>query len=208
MMMAGDLRHDEDGREMPTIHSDGVTRSAMVSACGRYRYMLERSTGVSGPNLAWLMLNPSTADAQLDDPTIRKVIGFSARAGYGIARVVNLFAWRATDPRDVARMLRVTPSRSPDRLVRLRAQRALAEGTENRAAIKTVASMSDAVVCAWGAHPWAREQAVRVVRWLEDQKLLCLGLSKAGDPLHPLMPSYDGHPLVVYDPRSTRAEDK
>lgn len=76
-------------------------RNAIISTCGRYRYSLERSTGGPGPVLCWLMLNPSTADATKDDPTIRKVIGFSGRNGYGAVIVVNLFAWRSTDWRGV-----------------------------------------------------------------------------------------------------------
>lgn len=171
-----------------TQHVFNFTGSATISECGRYRYALERRiTDAVGPNaglnLTWLMLNPSTADADLDDPTIRKVMGFTRRAGYGVALVVNLFAWRATKPRDCLANL------------------ADAEGDMNCAAIMQAAEISEAVVCAWGAQPWAREQAKRVLEWLDEHpreapiKLLCLGTSKDGSPLHPLMPSYDGHPL-------------
>ncbi len=169
-------------------HTSNFTGSATISDCGKYRYALERRiVGVEGPNLCWLMLNPSTADAMKDDPTIRKVMGFTRRNGYGVALVVNLFAWRATDPDDVRTMVR-TPGADP-------------EGPHNCAAIMQAAEISDAVVCAWGAQPWARKQAARVLGWLHEHprevpiRLLCLGTSKAGDPLHPLMPSYDGHPL-------------
>lgn len=172
------------------IHTDLGTKSATISACGRYRYALERSTGIVGGNLAWLMLNPSKAYAEKDDPTIRKVVGFTRRAGYGVALVVNLFAWRATSPRDCLANL------------------ADAEGEHNCAAIMAAAAISDAIVCAWGAHPWAEKQARTVLRWLDEHpreepiRLLCLGTSKAGAPLHPLMPSYDGHPLVPFTAKS------
>jgi hypothetical protein len=59
------------------------------------------------------------------------------------------------------------------------------------------AEISEAVVCAWGAQPWAREQARTVLWWLDEHpreapiRLLCLGKTKDGDPLHPLMPSYE-----------------
>lgn len=162
------------------VHTDRGNRSATISECGRYRYALERATGLPGHNLTWLMLNPSTADADLDDPTIRKVVGFTRRAGFGVALVVNLFAYRATDPKDC------------------RAHLAEAEGEWNRKAIVDAADISNAVVCAWGATPWAAPQAARVLEWLKGYKLLCLGLSKSGAPLHPLMPSYDGHPLVPF----------
>lgn len=155
--------------------------SALISDCGRYRYLLTRPTGVEGPVLSWLMLNPSTADASVDDPTIRKVLGFSARAGYGAVIVANLYAYRATDPKDVyANLLD-------------------AEGEHNEEAIEYARYHSDAMVFAWGATPWARSQAETVRGWLEEHDLgyapkpiLCIGgkRTKNGAPLHPLMPSY------------------
>lgn len=174
---------------MTTIHTAHRDGSATMSACGRYRYSLERRIpGVTGPNLAWLMLNPSIADASKDDPTIRKVMGFTRRAGYGVALVVNLFAWRATKPRDV------------------KANLLDAEGPFNCAAIMGAAELSDAVVCAWGAARWAWPQARRVLEWLAEHprerpiRLLCLGTTRrGGNPLHPLMPSYDEHPLVPFE---------
>lgn len=158
-------------------HDPSANKSATISECERYRYALDRRVG-PGPALAWLMLNPSTASAFDDDPTIRKVKGFTARAGYGVAMVVNLFAWRATDPKDC------------------RANLSIAEGPENKGAIFQAVQMSDAVVCAWGAQPWARPQAVRVLRWLDGwlegrpEKLLCIGTTADGSPKHPLRPSY------------------
>lgn len=178
---------------IPVVHTtnQAKTASASFSACGLYRYSLERRIdGVVGPNLTWLMMNPSTASAFDDDPTIRKVIGFTRRAGYGVALVVNLFAWRETDSKLVARVVK----RGHHRL----------EGEHNCAAIMQAAAISDAVVCAWGAPLWAREQAERVLEWLAEHpretpiRLLCLGTTKGGDPLHPLMPSYDGHPLQPF----------
>lgn len=165
--------------------------SATFSPCGSYRYSLwRRLPEIIGGPLVWLMLNPSTADATRDDPTIRKVLGFTRRGGYGAALVVNLFAMRSTDPRIVR-----------DRL-------AEAEGPDNRSAVLEAASQGP-VVCAWGAQPWARSQAERVVGWLREAaspvRLLCLGRTKDGDPIHPLMPSYDAHPLVPFLPRAAAA---
>lgn len=159
------------------VHTADNSRSASISECGRYRYALERHTGIAGPNLTWLMLNPSTADAFTDDPTIRKIVGFTRRAGCGVAMVVNLFAWRATDPRDVINNF------------------ADAEGEHNCAAIMQAAAISDAVVCAWGPKPWAKKQAERVLQWLDEhpngpRKLLCIRRAKDGSPMHPLMQPY------------------
>lgn len=184
-------------------HSWNFTGSATISECGRYRYALERRIpDVVGPNLVWLMLNPSTADATEDDHTIRKVMGFTRRNGCAVALVVNLFAWRETDSKAVAKMLRMSAPGA------VHERRAMLEGPLNREAIMQACALTDAVVCAWGAAPWAREQASRVLDWIKAAPVrrLCLGTTKAGDPLHPLMPSYDGHPLVPFTP-SLRVTD-
>lgn len=76
-----------------------MKKHATLSDCGKYRYWLERSWEETGKGFVnWIMLNPSTADAEIDDQTIRKCIGFSKLWGYDGMHVVNLFAFRATDP--------------------------------------------------------------------------------------------------------------
>src|SRR5262249_62207047 len=77
--------------------------AAGFSRCGRYRYWLTRTWDAARPAVCWLMLNPSTADAARDDPTIRRCIGLARRWGHGGIVVVNLFAWRAPDPAAPAR---------------------------------------------------------------------------------------------------------
>ena len=170
---------------MNTTHSFSFTGTATISDCGRYRYSLERRTGVVGPNLTWIMINPSTADAVKDDATIRKVVGFTKRAGYGVALVVNLFAWRSKDVKDV--LLHLDE----------------AQGEHNCAAIMQASAISHGVVCAWGPKPWAYGQAREVLYWLDEhpdgpRALLCVGTSKDGAPLHPLMQPYEPG-LVAFD---------
>src|SRR5262249_14212908 len=76
-----------------------VRRAAVISDCGRYRYSLTRRWGdAAEPRALFVMLNPSTADAEQDDPTIRRCIGFAKAWGMGSLEVVNLYALRATDP--------------------------------------------------------------------------------------------------------------
>lgn len=78
-------------------------RSAILSACGRYRYELRRVWDGVKPRLYVGGLNPSTADATLDDATVRKLIGFASRLGLGGVVLWNLYAYRATDPRELWR---------------------------------------------------------------------------------------------------------
>jgi hypothetical protein len=75
-------------------------QNAAISKCGKYRYDLRRFWG-EAPFCLWVMLNPSTADANTNDRTINKIMGFSQRWGYGGLVVVNLFAYRATDPDEI-----------------------------------------------------------------------------------------------------------
>lgn len=73
---------------------------ARFSPCRRYRYVLTRDVSILNPRLVnFVMLNPSTADATVDDPTIRRCIGYARAWDYGHLVVTNLFALRATDPR-------------------------------------------------------------------------------------------------------------
>lgn len=141
------------------------------------------------------MLNPSKATADVQDPTIRKVIGFSERADYGKIIVVNLFAYRATDPKIVKNHLKTASWN--------------VEGVHNQSAVMQAAQVGHALVCAWGASPWAQSQAKRVLEWLMALQpptyLYCLGRNKNGSPLHPLMPSYQ-HKLEPFDVRSFDAE--
>src|SRR5689334_16488446 len=80
----------------PTV----VRKAASISECGRYRYSLHRWWG-AGERLYFVMLNPSTADAEVDDPTIRRCMGFARTLGFDGIGVVNLYAFRATKPADL-----------------------------------------------------------------------------------------------------------
>jgi hypothetical protein len=142
--------------------------SAYIDKTGTFRYWLKRDVG-DGPPLGWLMLNPSTADASLDDPTIRRVIGFTRAWGYGQAWVTNLFALRATDP---AELNRHDEPRGP----------------ENEAHVLLMAVACPVVVCAWGATvDKVRHRWIDVAAIVERNSLaMCLGSTKAGYPRHPL----------------------
>jgi len=155
--------------------------SADISDDGRYRYRLQRdvmTAGRLGVIAAWYMVNPSTADAENNDPTIKKVIGFSFRAGANKLVVCNKFAFRATD----VRALRT--ARAP-------------VGPENDAFIEATMEQAHIHIVAWG--PLAKLPKHLRRRWrdvvgIADRvgvKLLCLGTAQDGHPRHPLMVSYD-----------------
>ncbi len=158
---------------------------AQLSACGGYRYLLWRSWGEESnqhpASLAFVMLNPSTADAHVDDPTIRRCIGFARAWGFNDLVVVNLFALRATDPTVVAAAL---AAGRPDPV-----------GPENDDAICAAAFTVSDVVLAWGAFdPGKASRATlqaRVNRVLElvtpGNRVWTIGdLTKGGAPRHPL----------------------
>ena len=143
-----------------------MTGGAVFSRDGRYRYRLWRRWKRSLPVVAFVMLNPSTADAQRDDPTIRRCIGFARRWGYGGIEVVNLFALRATQPR--ALQLAADPV-----------------GPRNAEHLARAARRAAAVVAAWGADPAVGVRGAEIERRL-SRRLRCLGVTRSGAPRHPL----------------------
>lgn len=150
--------------------------TADISSCGAYRYRLTRTWDSHLDALGWVMLNPSTADASLDDPTIRRCMGFARAGGYGGITVTNLFAWRATNPADL-----LDP---PDVF-----------GPRNVATLEWLFRDHRTVVAAWGAkfkdvrrrrgepdHP----KMIRAMAGRHAANLMCLGTTADGSPKHPL----------------------
>lgn len=144
-------------------------KGAYFSADQRYRYILSRSWPGAEQRMLICMLNPSKADAVVDDPTIRRCIGFAEREGYGGITVVNLFALRATKPTELRRW------KDP-------------VGPENDDWIKLVLSTHDKMVCAWGAHPFVdrRMEKVLDLARAEGRETYCFGVTASGYPRHPL----------------------
>lgn len=152
--------------------------SATISKCGRYRYDLGRDTGEGKGSILWIMLNPSTADAELDDPTIRKVVGFSRRWGFRHVKVVNLFALRATDPRE------------------LKAEDALDAENIRALLAETYPTVGHGqIVFAWGGglkhskSEWVADYVARLY-----PEAICLGVNGDGTPKHPLYIPYTAEP--------------
>lgn len=158
-----------------------LQRSAIISPCGLFRYRLWRAWGSGTPKtMHFVMLNPSKADANVDDPTIRKCMGFAAQSGFNQIRVVNLFAYRATDPHDLAAN---GWQQGPDNdYFLLDAARDLAEALPH-----------EPLVFAWGAQVRKRQDiADRAVAMMQavGARAYVLRLLDDGTPAHPLMLLY------------------
>jgi hypothetical protein len=154
-------------------HRDGVPA---------YRYDLTRlweAPDSDDPGFVnFIMLNPSTADATKDDPTIRRCIAYARRWGYDGVVVTNLFALRATDPKALLR--------DPDPI-----------GLENDAHLSHWAARAELVVCAWGSHAMAARRAAAVLDLLRSAGATphALKLTGSGMPGHPLYLKADASPF-------------
>lgn len=147
---------------------------------GPYRYTLVREWDDMMPTLGIIMLNPSTADGDHDDPTIKRCIGFAKRELFGGIHVCNLFAFRATDPREL------TSQSDP-------------LGPRNQGALIEMLSTTQVVLCAWGASLHAVSAATIVPFAAACGSLVCLGTTMKGAPRHPLyVPAHQ--PFEEYRP--------
>ncbi len=162
-----------------------MTREADISECGRFRYTLLRRWAAGPSAVTWIMLNPSTADAEKDDPTIRRCMKFTERFGYKEMVVVNLFALRATDPREL--LVAEDPV-----------------GPENGAYVRKACDQAGLIVAAWGGVKYPHSDAVATISEVitgAGYELKCLGTTKEGQPRHPLRLRADT-PLVPWHSRS------
>lgn len=150
---------------------------ANFSLDNHYRWILTRPTSARVARIVlWVMLNPSTADAAIDDPTIKRVDGFTRSWGYDGAIVVNMYAWRATDPSELWRV--------PDAI-----------GTECDKYMEEARRYSALVLCAWGQVGPVVDRPAEVKRIL-GKRLHVLGINKNGQPKHPLYTPSDLRPIL------------
>lgn len=158
----------------------GAHRGASFSDCKRYRYLLWRAWDVKGPMANFIMLNPSTADDENDDPTITRISARAKAAGFGSLMVTNAYAFRATEPVVLKKLARA----GGDPI-----------GPLNDAAVMTMATRSAGVVVGWGAHidqvvPGRQQLLFDLLRGA-GVKYHALGWNAAGTPKHPLYVGYD-----------------
>lgn len=158
--------------------SDKAASTAVYSACDRYRYALTRLWDADGPRVTFVMLNPSKATEVQNDPTVERCERRARTLGYGAFRVVNIFAWRETDPH----MMR----KAADPV-----------GSANDGQLLAAAAWADQVIAAWGVHGAHLNRGAIVETLLRDagHDLSCFGLTKDGHPRHPLYVAYAQQPV-------------
>ena len=139
-----------------------MKKHAIISQDNKYRYQLSRIWNEEKPQILFIMLNPSTADADVDDPTIRRVVNFAKSWGYGGVFVGNLYAFRSTDPKKLRNTY--------DPI-----------GEDNTQHIKYLIGLTERIIYAWGNNKKEPE-------WLRDlvDTPYCIDISKKGIPKHPL----------------------
>ena len=170
-----------------------VMSGARISSDSKYRYKLWREwRGTHDPkhwrwfgekdgagqdlgeplSVLFVMLNPSTADSDHDDATIRKCVSFAKQWCYERMEVANLFAYRATKPRSL-----FDAKAAGEDII----------GWQNCECVQDLARDAGLIVCAWGANAYGHEFHVKEVRgWLDPKPQFCLGLTNDGFPRHPL----------------------
>jgi hypothetical protein len=149
------------------VSDPAIISDAVLSECGLYRYRLSRVWNPQLGRVVFVMLNPSTADASRDDPTIRRCIGFAKLWGFGSIEVVNLYAFRSTDP---AGLLTASDAIGPD----------------NDRHIEEACRAAGLIVCAWGTKGGMRAGMVALRLAHLGFAMKCLGKTQQGHPKHPL----------------------
>lgn len=151
------------------------TSSARFSPCKRYRYELRRTWDPSKRPLIVCALNPSTATALVEDPSVRRMLDFADRWGCGGLLLLNIFAFRSTDPKALRTLLKA----GEDPI-----------GSENDATIRSVfrANKDCRLLLAWGGHGTLEDRGLRVAKMalVEHGTPECFGLTQSGQPRHPL----------------------
>lgn len=180
-----------------------VVKAAKLSDDGVYRYTLSRIWDADYPPVLFIGLNPSTADAEVDDPTIRRCVGYAREWGYGGLLMGNLFAYRATNPKDLPAIpFENSPVLSP--VGEFGPWHAGDRESMNTYHLRKMADRAGLIVAAWGSTklPCGWEYQDRVVMRDLGRPLHALGLTKDGHPRHPLYMRADARPRPLKIVRS------
>ena len=142
-----------------------MNKTADFSSCRKYRYTLWRQWNKEKPYALFVCLNPSTADANYDDPTVRRCIRYADSWGYGGMYMANIFAFRATNPKDMKKAF-------------------CPVGHYNDNNLYWLSQGAGITVCGWGNHGSYLGRDKEVLLLLKDPH--CLGTTESGQPRHPL----------------------
>lgn len=152
-----------------------MIKDAKISSCGLYRYSLWRSWDQEGGILCLIMLNPSTADAAKDDPTVSAAIKFAQRWGFGSLIIGNLFAWRSSSPKNL----------------RDAVEAQVGVGIDNDGELTDMFLNADEVAVGWGSEGRRYAARVRKVHGMiltyHGRPPKCVGTTNTGDPKHWLL---------------------
>ena len=153
--------------------------NAILSSCKQYRYCLTRTWHTGKGTVLFIMLNPSTANAETDDPTIRRCIGFARKWGFQQLTVGNLFALRATNPQQIKQAIDPV-------------------GPENDQHLIKMSASADGIITAWGTRGSYLNRDSHVLDLLPNT-IEHLGLTKQGHPRHPLYVRADAVRIALYE---------
>ena len=197
------IRRDAPAQGKQKVLQEATWGSAIFSECRKYRYQLHRQLGSHPSAVTFVMLNPSTADAYKNDPTVARCMDFALRWDFGRLIVVNLFALRSTDPQGLY-------AANDTRYANDEHDYAVSEGLMvadcyvcgdmecgghiedvNDWHILDAATQSQLIVCAWGNHGAHDGRGATVLTMLRHDvdvhaPIMCLGVNKTGHPKHPL----------------------
>lgn len=156
-----------------------MKKGAVIDKTGFYRYSLWREWDIAKSKIVFIMLNPSKADASIDDPTLRRCISFAKFWDYGSLIVVNLFAFRTASPLELKKV---------DDPV----------GKQNDRYLKKAIKSADRVVVAWGNNGKLMQRDRLVLELLSKHNIQphCLGITKSGYPRHPLYVMCSKEPVI------------
>lgn len=168
-----------ESRALDCVEDNLTGGGAVFDIAHQYRYLLWRRWNTAQPMLGFIMLNPSRANAGADDPTSTRCNNRAISLGYGGVLVANLFAYRATDPRQMKMM------NDP-------------VGRWNDDAIRFALAQAGMVIAAWGQDGRHRDRQLDVIAIAQEHKVRLhhLGLTKDGLPRHPLYISRDMYPVA------------
>lgn len=150
-----------------------IRSSAQISEDDNYRYELCRVWNDALPSIAFILLNPSTADANIDDRTVEHCVEYAKQWGYGSVSMYNLYAYRTTYPKELK-------------------ARGFPVGPQNDEILATMAATGIRIIVAWGNN--AQSDRVNKVMAIIGHPVECLGTNKNGSPKHPARLSYKQHP--------------